>query len=125
MSGVSISKRILCLDCLPHKMIASVSRITTKRLLPSFGVGAAQLPHQQSRNLNVHEYVGIKILGERGVNTPKAVTAKTEAEAKQLVESGALGNVDDVVVKAQVLAGGRGKGKFKNGFQGGVHIATS
>lgn len=25
------------------------------------------------------------------------------------------------VIKAQVLAGGRGKGKFDNGFQGGVH----
>ena len=29
----------------------------------------------------------------------------------------------DVVVKAQVLAGGRGKGRFSNGFQGGVHMA--
>ena len=29
-----------------------------------------------------------------------------------------------VVVKSQILAGGRGLGKFKNGFQGGVHIAS-
>ena len=29
------------------------------------------------------------------------------------------------MVKAQVLAGGRGKGFFKNGFQGGVHTALS
>jgi succinyl-CoA synthetase beta subunit len=28
-----------------------------------------------------------------------------------------------VVVKAQVLAGGRGKGVFSNGFKGGVQIA--
>jgi hypothetical protein len=27
-----------------------------------------------------------------------------------------------LVIKAQVLAGGRGKGKFDNGFQGGVHV---
>jgi len=27
-----------------------------------------------------------------------------------------------VVVRAQIHAGGRGKGKFKNGFEGGVHI---
>lgn len=27
-----------------------------------------------------------------------------------------------LVIKAQVLAGGRGKGKFDNGFQGGVHL---
>jgi len=26
-----------------------------------------------------------------------------------------------MVIKAQVLAGGRGKGKFYNGLQGGVH----
>lgn len=28
---------------------------------------------------------------------------------------------DKLVLKAQVLAGGRGKGKFDNGLQGGVH----
>lgn len=30
-----------------------------------------------------------------------------------------------VVVKSQVLAGGRGLGTFKNGFQGGVHIVKA
>ena len=30
-----------------------------------------------------------------------------------------------LVVKSQVLAGGRGLGKFKNGFQGGVHIVMA
>ena len=29
-----------------------------------------------------------------------------------------------VVIKAQVLAGGRGKGRFDNGFQGGVHVVS-
>ena len=28
----------------------------------------------------------------------------------------------DIVVKAQIHAGGRGKGAFKNGFKGGVHV---
>ena len=28
----------------------------------------------------------------------------------------------DIVVKAQIHAGGRGKGTFKNGFKGGVHV---
>jgi len=32
---------------------------------------------------------------------------------------------DQLVIKAQVLAGGRGKGKFDNGFQGGVHMVSS
>lgn len=31
---------------------------------------------------------------------------------------------DDVVVKAQVLSGGRGKGFFDSGFKGGVHLVT-
>jgi len=30
----------------------------------------------------------------------------------------------DVVIKAQVLSGGRGLGSFKNGFKGGVHMLT-
>jgi succinyl-CoA synthetase beta subunit len=29
------------------------------------------------------------------------------------------------VIKAQVLAGGRGKGKFSNGLQGGVHVVKT
>lgn len=32
---------------------------------------------------------------------------------------------DDMVIKAQVLAGGRGKGHFDNGFKGGVRIVYS
>lgn len=31
----------------------------------------------------------------------------------------------DLVIKAQVLAGGRGKGHFDSGFQGGVHMVDS
>ena len=34
-------------------------------------------------------------------------------------------NKGDCVVKAQVLSGGRGLGTFKNGFKGGVHLATN
>lgn len=30
----------------------------------------------------------------------------------------------EYVVKAQILAGGRGKGHFDTGFKGGVHITT-
>jgi succinyl-CoA synthetase beta subunit len=28
----------------------------------------------------------------------------------------------ELVIKAQILAGGRGKGTFSNGFKGGVHL---
>ena len=32
---------------------------------------------------------------------------------------------DDMVIKAQVLAGGRGKGTFENGLKGGVRVIYS
>lgn len=33
-------------------------------------------------------------------------------------------DVPEYVVKAQILAGGRGKGHFSNGFKGGVHFTN-
>merc|ERR1712151_1356308 len=55
-----------------------------------------------------------------GVEVPKNFPAFSVAEA---VEKAKLLPGDEVVVKSQVLAGGRGLGNFKeNNFQGGVHI---
>jgi succinyl-CoA synthetase beta subunit len=54
---------------------------------------------------------------------PKGVVVSSAAEAESVYKSGILGK--DVVVKAQVLAGGRGKGTFKNGFKGGVRMVSS
>jgi succinyl-CoA synthetase beta subunit len=57
-----------------------------------------------------------------GIPTPRSRTVSTPAEAETAAES--LGG-SDFVVKAQVLAGGRGKGKFTSGFTGGVHTCIS
>ena len=72
--------------------------------------------------LNVHEYVGIQLLAERGVNVPRAEVAQSKEDAAAAFAK--LGG-DDAVIKAQTLAGGRGKGKFKSGLQGGVHFVRS
>ena len=68
--------------------------------------------------MKIHEYQGKAILKKYGVAVPRGVTATTreeaEAAARDLLGSGATG----VVVKAQIHAGGRGKG-------GGVKIAKS
>merc|ERR1712151_1163925 len=57
-----------------------------------------------------------------GVEVPKNFPAFSVAEA---VEKAKLLPGDEVVVKSQVLAGGRGLGYFKeNNFQGGVHIVA-
>merc|ERR1719486_352276 len=64
----------------------------------------------------------MSLLKEAGVPTPKFGLAKTAAEAKKIAEDIA-GN--DLVVKAQVLAGGRGKGKFSKYPKGGVQLVYS
>lgn len=72
--------------------------------------------------MNIHEYQAKDLFEKFGVATPKGSVANTAEEAKSAAE--ALGS-DQIVVKAQVHAGGRGKGTFKNGFQGGVHLVKS
>jgi succinyl-CoA synthetase beta subunit len=53
---------------------------------------------------------------------PRGGVATTPAEARKIAESL---KTEDLIVKAQVLAGGRGKGVFDNGFKGGVHLARN
>jgi succinyl-CoA synthetase beta subunit len=69
--------------------------------------------------MNIHEYQAKELLQRFGVATTRGKVASTLDEAEQIARE--LGDVD-VVVKAQIHAGGRGKGKFNNGFKGGVHI---
>merc|ERR1712150_364723 len=76
-------------------------------------------PKQQIRNLSVHEHVSMTLLKDAGVPTPKFGVATTAAEAKTIAEE--LGG-SDLVIKAQVLAGGRGKGHFAKYPKGGVQL---
>ncbi|KAL3281377.1 hypothetical protein HHI36_004587 [Cryptolaemus montrouzieri] len=74
---------------------------------------------QAQRNLNVHEYISYTLLKEAGIDVPRFGVAKTKEEAKKIAKDL---NTKDLVLKAQVLAGGRGKGSFKNGLKGGVRM---
>ena len=65
--------------------------------------------------MNVHEYQAKQLLRSYGVAVPDGRLAQTPAEAEEAAR--ALGS-DVVVVKAQVHAGGRGKG-------GGIKVAKS
>jgi succinyl-CoA synthetase beta subunit len=69
--------------------------------------------------MNVHEYQAKELLQRFDVATARGKVASTLEEAEQIARE--LGDVD-IVVKAQIHAGGRGKGTFKNGFKGGVHV---
>ncbi|XP_063373583.1 succinate--CoA ligase [ADP-forming] subunit beta, mitochondrial [Cydia amplana] len=86
-------------------------------------LAATALPHkQQVRNLNVHEYVSYTLLRDAGIPVPKFNVAKSKDDALKFAKEL---NTKDIVLKAQVLAGGRGKGAFKNGLKGGVRMVST
>jgi succinyl-CoA synthetase beta subunit len=72
--------------------------------------------------MNIHEYQAKELLQKFGAATPAGRVATTAEEAEQIARE--LGT-NNLVVKAQVHAGGRGKGTFANGFKGGVHLVKS
>ncbi|KAG5639295.1 hypothetical protein H0H81_004497 [Sphagnurus paluster] len=76
----------------------------------------------QKRFLSIHEHQSMTLLNSYGIPTPKSVAAKSPEEAFEVAKN--FGH-DRLVIKAQVLAGGRGKGHFNNGFKGGVHMVDS
>ncbi len=88
--------------------------------------------------MKIHEYQAKELMKARGINVPLGQVAKTAAEAvaavRPLIE--ASGN-NVVVVKSQIHAGGRGKGRFKeypdlggvtvvlDGLKGGIKAAEA
>jgi len=64
----------------------------------------------------------MKLLNAYGIPTPRSVAAHTPEEAYDVAKNF---GADKLVLKAQVLAGGRGKGHFDTGLQGGVHMIDS
>src|SRR4051812_33705045 len=72
--------------------------------------------------MNIHEYQAKELLQKFGVATPPGKAAGSPSEAERAAKD--LGG-GELVVKAQIHAGGRGKGTFTNGFKGGVHLCKS
>src|SRR5438128_4889984 len=76
--------------------------------------------------MNIHEYQAKELLQKFGVATPRGKVASIPDEAEQIArELGDVAAATGLVVKAQIHAGGRGKGTFSNGFKGGVHLCKS
>lgn len=63
-------------------------------------------------------------MGKYGVNVPHGVAITSLDQVAKAAEEFA-DEKGEVVVKSQILAGGRGLGIFKNGFKGGVHIVKA
>lgn len=74
--------------------------------------------------MSIHEHQSMSLLSEFGVPTPRGQVAYTGMEAFEVAKSL---SVDKVIVKAQIIAGGRGKGHFSDGSLdfGGVQVVKS
>ena len=70
--------------------------------------------------MNIHEYQARELFEKFGVATSGGRVAFTPDEAAEVAKT----ITGQIVVKAQIHAGGRGKGVFKNGFKGGVHLCA-
>ena len=75
--------------------------------------------------MNIHEYQAKQLLAQYGVAVPAGAPCKTVDEAKAAAEKLFAAGHTLAVIKSQIHAGGRGKGTFTHGFQGGVKLAKS
>jgi len=75
--------------------------------------------------MNIHEYQAKQLLAQYGVAVPAGEPCKTVEQAKTAAEKLFAAGHKLAVIKSQIHAGGRGKGTFKHGFQGGVKLAKS
>eukprot|EP00112_Aurelia_sp_Birch-Aquarium-sp1_P006070 Seg1679.8 transcript_id=Seg1679.8/GoldUCD/mRNA.D3Y31 product="Succinate-CoA ligase" protein_id=Seg1679.8/GoldUCD/D3Y31 len=85
-----------------------------KKQLGMVGVG-------QKRFLNLQEYQSKKLMARYGINIQRFEVAETVKEALDSAHY-LIQGVKELVIKAQILAGGRGKGTFSSGMKGGVHL---
>ncbi|KAK6047023.1 ATP-grasp domain protein [Cooperia oncophora] len=89
------------------------------RLTPSILRSGQKMLRLSVRTLMLQEHHGMAILQKEDINVPPFGVAKTAEEAREHAKR--IGG-KDYVIKAQVLAGGRGKGRFDSGLQGGVQV---
>lgn len=94
------------------------------KMLPAFRLCSCKyvVNVKQFRNLNLLEYQSKDLLAKHGVTVQKFKLIQNDAEAENAVKHLIA---DEYVIKAQILAGGRGMGVFENGFKGGVHITKN
>lgn len=99
-------------------MISTIARNRSFQRIVSSACGAV-------RYLNLHEYQSIGLLRSHGATVQQGTMASNGPEAEAIArEILAKNPAAEIIVKAQIHAGGRGKGVFKNGFKGGVQIVT-
>src|SRR5216684_3802741 len=98
---LGVPSKLLCFNC---RQNSNTSRLFQSRT-------------ENGTSMKIHEYQAKAILARYGVTTPRGEVAFTREEAREAAHR-LRSNVNVVVVKAQIHAGGRGKA-------GGVKLARS
>jgi succinyl-CoA synthetase beta subunit len=75
--------------------------------------------------MNIHEFQAKQLLAQYGVLVPSGEVCETPEAAKKIAEKLFASGESLVAIKSQIHAGGRGKGTFKSGFQGGVKLCRT
>jgi succinyl-CoA synthetase beta subunit len=75
--------------------------------------------------MNIHEYQARQLLGQYGVALPPGDVCGTPEAARDIAAKLLAEGADLIAVKSQIHAGGRGKGTFKSGYQGGVKLCKT
>ncbi|XP_066207076.1 succinate--CoA ligase [GDP-forming] subunit beta, mitochondrial isoform X2 [Saccopteryx leptura] len=106
--------------------MASLAAVRGRTLLrqlvlqPQFLTARWQALHLTPRRwLNLQEYQSKKLMADNGVKVQRFFVVDT---ANKALEAAKKLNAKQIVLKAQILAGGRGKGVFSSGLKGGVHL---
>ena len=75
--------------------------------------------------MNIHEFQARELLAQHGVAIPAGGMCATADEARALAQQLLDAGETTLVIKAQIHAGGRGKGTFKDGYKGGVKLLNT
>jgi len=75
--------------------------------------------------MNIHEFQAKQLLARYGVAVPPGEVCESAEAARKVAEKLFGQGAKLIAVKSQIHAGGRGKGTFKNGFQGGVKLCKT
>ena len=73
--------------------------------------------------MNIHEYQAKELFAKYGVAVPKGVAVQNPHDFATALDQ--IDGANGYMVKSQIHAGGRGKGTFTDGFQGGVKFAPT
>jgi len=75
--------------------------------------------------MNIHEYQAKQLLAQYGVSVPSGEVCDTPEAAKKIAADLIAKGATLIAVKSQIHSGGRGKGTFKSGYQGGVKLCKT